>query len=41
MSQQVLRNQADLERYRMKIELLELKKSQALLPGPANEAQEQ
>jgi hypothetical protein len=40
ISQQVLRNQADLERYRMKIELLELKKSQALLPGPANEVQE-
>jgi hypothetical protein len=40
ISQQVLRNQADLEKYRMKIELLEYKKSQALLPGPVNEAQE-
>ena len=40
ISQQMLRNQADLEKYRLKIELLEYKKSQALLPGSVNEAQD-
>jgi hypothetical protein len=36
----MLKNQVDLEKYRLKIELLEHKESQALLPGPANKAQE-
>ena len=40
ISQQMLKNQVDLEKYRLKIELLEHKESQALLPGAANKAQE-
>lgn len=40
ISRQMLKNQADLEKYRLKIELLEYKKSQAMLPEPVNEARE-